>query len=134
MLCVMKHTDQMKVNGEWQTLGLAGDTIITFDGTPRTENYTATTFDELKTIADKFSGMSNEATLFRNRPYVRAWFGFDTCMTVFPKDMKKHGDYEFRRIFEVYRPTFKWLFNNLTADDLVQYAKDRNWDNIVVMK
>ena len=135
MIYIVESENQILLeNGEWRKIGLFSQHSTADCECPPMYYYEAKSFQGLQNIASQLHGMANSETLFFHRPKVEICLGFDYEFSITERNFKRYAPYKFRTVYKPYHPTMEWLMENLSADDFAQYAKDREWNSIVIAK
>ena len=132
MLKLYSITDYVSIDGsDWREVGWGGhhtsdkklpDTIV--------DHWS---FDELLEYLDEkyLSGVRRDETFFGHKPIIRVSYA-DAWDSV---EYRRFGTLSYKRTFKEWTDvSLEWLMKNLSADECIQYLKDRGMTACPIMK
>lgn len=124
MLKIYDVNDYVSINGaKWRSVGGYGYKAT--DEKPENELilYNAT-FDEVYEYLEQnsLSGVQDDKTFFRNKPIIQVFYN-DVLDSV---EYRRFNKMSYKREFkENKNVSLNWIMKHLTADECIQYLKDR---------
>jgi hypothetical protein len=132
MLKVYSITDYVSIDGsDWREVGYGGHHATDKELPDTIVNHWS--FDELlEYLGEKYlSGVKRDETLFGHKPiiyvnYIDAWDWVE---------YRRFKTLSYKRTFKEWNDvTLEWIMKNLSADECIQYLKDRGMTACPIMK
>jgi hypothetical protein len=125
MLKVYHVYDYVSIDGaKWRTVGRYGGYRVTDEEVETTLVLDDVSFEEAREFLSNtlLDGVWNESTFFRNKPVVVVSYQ-DAWDPVWYRHFKTMS---YKREYEEYKSvTTKWIIEHLSADQFIQYLKER---------
>ena len=134
MLKVYSIKDYVSIDGaDWREVGGWGHRVADDTKVPDSINIGQMSFDETYDHLSKNSlcGVYRDSTFFRHKPTIRIRYNDswdDVAYQCF-------HTFAYKRTFvEMENVTLEWIMKNLSADECIQYLKDRGITTCPIMK
>lgn len=133
MLKVYNVTDYVSIDGaDWREVGGYGYGV--FDEEPKNElRLDNLTFTEAYEYLSQncLSGVWNDNTFFRKKPIIRV--SYNDALD--PVNYRRFNKMSYKREFVEYKDvSLEWIIKHLSADQCIQYLKDRGMTTCPILK
>lgn len=134
MLKVYSIKDYVSIDGaDWREVGGWGHRVADDTKVPDSINIGQMSFDETYEYLSKNSlcGVYRDSTFFRYKPTIRVNYN-DAWDDV---AYQRFNTFAYKRTFvEMENVTLEWIMKNLSADECIQYLKDRGMTACPILK